>query len=43
MVTFWVRTKGSDPGRLNAPVRAVKLGTRKAKDGLLDHVLPGVG
>ena len=38
VVIFWGRTKGADPGRFNAPVRAVKLGTRKAKDGLLDHV-----
>lgn len=41
VVIFWVRTKGADPGRFNAPVRAVKLGTRKAKDGLLEQVLDG--
>lgn len=41
VVIFWVRTKGSAPGRFNAPVRAVKLGTRKAKDGLLEQVTDG--
>lgn len=41
VVIFWVRTKGSAPGRFNAPVRAVKLGTRKAKDDLLEQVVGG--
>lgn len=41
VVMFWVRTKGSNPGRFNAPVRVAKLGLKVPKDGLLEQVLDG--
>lgn len=41
VIIFWVRTKRMEPGRFNAPVRAVKLGLKTPNDSLLDQVGAG--
>ncbi|MEV0003417.1 glycosyltransferase [Micromonospora sp. NPDC050980] len=41
VIIFWVRTKRMEPGRFNAPVRAVKLGLKTPNDSLINQVGTG--
>ncbi|CAO5187057.1 hypothetical protein FAIPA1_600017 [Frankia sp. AiPs1] len=41
VIIFWVRTKGMEPGRFNAPVRAVKLGLKRPNGSLISQVGAG--
>jgi glycosyltransferase involved in cell wall biosynthesis len=41
VIIFWVRTKRTDPGLFNAPVRVAKLGLKAPNDSLLDQVIAG--
>lgn len=41
VIIFWVRTKRMEPGRFNAPVRAVKLGLKTPNDSLIRQVGAG--
>ncbi|GAA4256610.1 glycosyltransferase [Dactylosporangium darangshiense] len=41
VIMFWVRTKGHDPSRFNAPIRIAKLGLKTPNETLLGQVQTG--